>query len=155
MKTDKRIVSRHRARIAAMQVVFVTLSGGDGDRREADDSAPRDNASRALKRLLEAPFVENAAMQDDYVEQMATVFDSRRDEIEGMLADVLPMSLFQLSVTERAILSLAVTELLSQPLTASNIVIDEAVILAKEYGAEGGHKIVNGALDAIVRFMKR
>lgn len=151
MKTDNRIVSRHRARIAAMQVVFAALSGV----REDDETDTRDNAGRALKRLLEAPFVENAAMQDGYVEQMAAVFDSRRDEIEGMLADVLPMPLFQLSVTERTILSLAVAELLSQPLTASNIVIDEAVILAKEYGAEGGHKIVNGALDAIVRFMKR
>ena len=98
---------------------------------------------------------KNAAMQDGYVEQMAAVFDSRRDEIEGMLADVLPMPLFQLSVTERTILSLAVAELLSQPLTASNIVIVRAVILAKEYGRGRRHKIVNGALDAIVRFMKR
>ena len=72
MKTDNRIVSRHRARIAAMQVVFAALSGV----REDDETDTRDNAGRALKRLLEAPFVENAAMQDGYVEQMAAVFDS-------------------------------------------------------------------------------
>ena len=57
MKTDNRIVSRHRARIAAMQVVFAALSGV----REDDETDTRDNAGRALKRLLEAPFVENAA----------------------------------------------------------------------------------------------
>jgi N utilization substance protein B len=53
----------------------------------------------------------------------------------------------QLDPVERAILWLAIAELRYQPDVPGKVVINEAVDLAQEFGAEGGYRYVNGVLN--------
>ena len=53
----------------------------------------------------------------------------------------------QLDPVERAILRIAVYELLERIDIPYRVVINEAVQLAKKFGAEQGHAFVNGVLD--------
>ena len=55
----------------------------------------------------------------------------------------------ELGPTEKAILYLGVYELRFQPEVPYKVVINEAVELAKLYGAEGSFKLVNSSLDKI------
>ena len=55
----------------------------------------------------------------------------------------------ELGPTEKAILYLGVYELRFQPEVPYKVVINEAVELAKLYGAEGSFKLINSSLDKI------
>jgi len=50
---------------------------------------------------------------------------------------------------DRNILRLGLYELLGRPDTPHQVVINEAVELAKTFGAEHGHKYVNAVLDKV------
>jgi N utilization substance protein B len=52
---------------------------------------------------------------------------------------------------ERAILRLGAYELSHKPEVPYRVVINEAVELAKVFGAEQGHKFVNGVLDQVAK----
>ncbi len=72
---------------------------------------------------------------------------SSLDETISVCLDRSPSSLNRV---ERMVLRLAVYELLHRLEIPSVVVIDQAIELAKEFGAQGGYKYVNGVLDAIV-----
>ena len=55
---------------------------------------------------------------------------------------------------ETNILRIATHELLHHPEIPYRVVIDEAVKLAKTYGADDGHKFVNGVLDPLCRELR-
>jgi N utilization substance protein B len=55
----------------------------------------------------------------------------------------------QLDPVERAVLWIGVAELQFHPDVPPNVVINEAVELAKQFGAEGSHRYVNGVLDTL------
>ncbi len=55
---------------------------------------------------------------------------------------------------ERAILRLAIWELSDRPDIPYRVVINEALELAKVFGAEDGHKYVNGVLDKAARNLR-
>ena len=61
------------------------------------------------------------------------------------------VGLGRLPNVDRAILRLAVWELIAQPDVPSAVVMDEAVELAKQYSTEKSSSFVNGVLDAIAR----
>jgi N utilization substance protein B len=55
---------------------------------------------------------------------------------------------------ERALLRLGVCELSLHPEVPYRVVINEAVELAKTFGAEAGHKYINGVLDKLGRKLR-
>lgn len=60
----------------------------------------------------------------------------------------------ELDPIEKAILRLATFELTHQIEVPYKVVINEAIELAKAFGAEESHKFVNGALDKAVRSLR-
>jgi len=60
----------------------------------------------------------------------------------------------QIDPVERAILRLGAYELAHHPEVPYRVVINEAVELAKVFGAEEGHKYVNGVLDKVARTLR-
>lgn len=96
----------------------------------------RDAAESQEKRLL----LYDSLASD--VANAASVHD-----IAGLLDKASGRSSAGISAVERAVLHLAVAEMLAHPARGRAIIIDEAVEIAKEYGSEGGHKIVNAVLD--------
>jgi N utilization substance protein B len=71
----------------------------------------------------------------------------RFDALCAELAPLLDRPVAELSPIERAILAIGAWELAHRPDIPYRVVINEAVELAKSYGATDGHKYVNGVLD--------
>lgn len=69
--------------------------------------------------------------------------------LEDIIHPTLDRSIDELGPTEKAILYLGVYELKFQLEVPYKVVINEAVELAKLYGAEGSFKLVNSSLDKI------
>jgi N utilization substance protein B len=59
------------------------------------------------------------------------------------------ISCAQLDPVEHAILWIATAELRCQEDVPMKVVLNEAIDLAKEFGAEGGYRFVNGVLDKL------
>ena len=53
----------------------------------------------------------------------------------------------KLDPVERAVLWIAFAELCFQPDVPTKVILNEAIELAKLYGAEGGYRYINGLLD--------
>jgi N utilization substance protein B len=70
-------------------------------------------------------------------------------EIDAALEPFLDRPLVQVDPVEQAILRIGGYELMQRPDIAYRIVINEAVELAKLFGAEQGHRFVNGVLDKL------
>ena len=91
----------------------------------------------------------------DYFQELVREVPARVTEIDAALEPFLDRPLAQVDPVERAILRIGGYELTQHPDLAYRIVINEAVELAKGFGAEQGHRYVNGVLDKIARQVRR
>lgn len=76
------------------------------------------------------------------------------DRLDGLLADCIDRPVEQVDPVERAILRLGSYELAEHPEIPYRVVINEAVELAKVFGAEQGHRYVNGVLDKMAKSLR-
>jgi len=74
--------------------------------------------------------------------------------LDEIIKPSLDRSLHELGPTERAVLYLGVYELKFQPEVPYKVVINEAIELAKLYGAEGAYKLINTSLDKIAQNLR-
>ena len=77
------------------------------------------------------------------------------EAVDFTMSGYLDRSLDELDPIEKAILRLAVYELQFQPDVPYKVVINEAIEVAKVFGAEDGHKYINGVLDKIAPALGR
>lgn len=84
-----------------------------------------------------------------YMEELITKVPTHIDEIDQFLSPKLSRTLDEVDPVEKAILRIAVYELLKHPEIPYRVVINEAIEQAKTFGAEDGHKFVNGVLDKV------
>jgi N utilization substance protein B len=87
----------------------------------------------------------------DYFRELVHEAPKRVVEIDAALEPFLDRPLTQVDPVEQAILRIGGYELMQRPDIAYRIVINEAVELAKLFGAEQGHRFVNGVLDKLAR----
>ncbi|HEB87808.1 MAG TPA: transcription antitermination factor NusB [Gammaproteobacteria bacterium] len=71
------------------------------------------------------------------------------DELDMHISEYTDRPMAALDPVECAILRLGAYELLRRPAVPYRVVINEAVELAKTFGAEAGHKYVNGVMDKL------
>ena len=84
-----------------------------------------------------------------YMEELITKVPEFVDEIDEALVPSLSRKMSEVDPVERAILRIATYELLKHPEIPYRVVINEAIEQAKTFGAEDGHKFVNGVMDKI------
>lgn len=72
-----------------------------------------------------------------------------RDELTELLSRHLDRDPARLSVVERACLMIGAWELKHRIENPYRVVINEAVELSKQFGADRGYKLVNGVLDHV------
>lgn len=77
------------------------------------------------------------------------------NRLDEQLGPCLDRSIESVDPVERAILRLGTYELLYQPEVPYRVVINEAVELAKVFGAEQGHKFINGVLDKLAKNVRK
>jgi N utilization substance protein B len=78
----------------------------------------------------------------------------KADEIDDALRGNLDRSLQSLDPVERSILRIGAYELLYSLELPARVVINEAVELAKAFGAEQGHRYVNAVLDRVAQHVR-
>lgn len=84
-----------------------------------------------------------------YFEELLRQVILRVKELDGHIAPVLDRPVREVDPVEMAILRLSTYELIGHPDVPYRVVINEAVELAKTFGAVNGHKYVNGILDKL------
>lgn len=85
-----------------------------------------------------------------YFRELFTGAANSAAELDSIMAPHLSRQLDELGQIERAILRVAVYELSRREDVPYKVVINEAIELAKIFGAEDSHKFINGVLDKIV-----
>ena len=83
----------------------------------------------------------------DYFEDLLRGVDRNLKEIDAGLAPFLDRDIAQVDPIERAILRLSTYELRYRVDVPYRVVLNEAIEVAKRFGAEHGHTYVNGVLD--------
>jgi N utilization substance protein B len=93
---------------------------------------------------------ENASKSDfGYFSQLLRGVAGKADELDASLSGQLDRPIEAVDPVERAILRVAAYELAYRPEVPYKVIINEAVDLAKRFGAEQGHRFVNGVLDKL------
>jgi N utilization substance protein B len=90
----------------------------------------------------------------DYFSELVHGVPARLNELDAALAPCIDRALESVDPVERAILRLGAYELIEHPEIPYRVVINEAVELAKTFGAEQGHRYVNGVLDKAARTLR-
>ena len=90
----------------------------------------------------------------DYFNELVRGVPARLNELDSALAPCVDRPLEAVDPVERAILRVGTYELLEHPEIPYRVVINEAVELAKTFGAEQGHRYVNGVLDKAARALR-
>ncbi len=99
---------------------------------------------------IEAQFLAEQDMEGcdlDYFGELLHQIPARLDELDGSIDSYLDRPISQIDPVERAILRTGAYELKFRIDIPYRVVINEAVELAKIFGAEQGHRYVNGILD--------
>ncbi|MCP4902844.1 MAG: transcription antitermination factor NusB [bacterium] len=129
--------TRRRARELALQLLYqFELTGAQLEDMQRDfeewQSAPP--AAREFAEGLVSGVLENLEEVDSELERQTSHWRIDR-----------------LAAVDRNILRLALYELLFQSDTPHAVVIDEAIEIAKRFGAEESARFVNGVLDGFVK----
>jgi N utilization substance protein B len=106
---------------------------------------------------IEQQFLTDAAIQvgsKSFFSGLLQGVLSHLESIDATIATALDRPIAQLNPVELSALRLGVCELSQMPETPYRVVINEAVELAKAFGAEGGHAYVNGVLDKLAQTLR-
>ena len=127
--------ARSRARELLVQALYQMQLTGHG----ADELAAQFHERK-----------DYARVDRDYFDRHLADICRQRQALESAIAAIADRPVAQLDPVELAILLLGMHELESVPDVPFRVVINEAVNLAKRFGAVDGHKYVNAVLDRAV-----
>lgn len=101
------------------------------------------------------PADQDMAQADSgYFEDLFRGVVGQVEALDEYLAPVLDRTVAEVDPVERAILRLGVYELMAHPEVPYRVVINEAIELAKRFGADQGHKYVNSVLDKVAQNLR-
>jgi N utilization substance protein B len=136
----KKISPRHRARQAAVQALY---------QWQLTQNSPRD---------IEDHFLLDHDMHEvdvDYFHYLVREIPIRLHELDDHLIRHLDRPIEDVDPVERAILRIGAYEFEFHPEVPYRVVLNEAVELAKTFGAEHGHRYVNAILDKVANDLRR
>ena len=90
---------------------------------------------------------EAATADLKYFDQLLTTIAETRDQLDIDINGYGDIQVERLDPVEHAILWIALAELRGCDDVPPKVVINEAIELAKTFGAEGGYRYINGLLD--------
>jgi N utilization substance protein B len=90
----------------------------------------------------------------DYFRELFAGIAPNREALDTRLAELGEIPPPELDPIEHAVLWLGLHELESHPELPYRVALDEAVQLAKQFGATDGHKYVNAVLDRAAKALR-
>ena len=106
-----------------------------------------ESLSRIEMNFLEEERLKGA--QKNYFKEIFYGVPKQLNAIDEALAEFVDRPVEKIDPVERAVLRIAVYELINRLDTPYKVIINEGVNLAKCFGADGSHKYVNGVLDKV------
>ena len=103
---------------------------------------------------IDKQFMEEQEMKKveiKYFQELLHQIPKHLNELDGLSGEVLDRGIEQVDPVERAILRIGTYELKNRIDIPYRVVINEAVELAKVFGAEQGHKYINSILDKVAQ----
>ena len=99
---------------------------------------------------------ENSARRFDipYFQQLFRGISAQVSSIDEKISPHVDRPLKDVDPVEKAILRVAVFELSECQDVPYRVIINEAIELAKSFGADDSHKFVNGVLDKVVKLVR-
>lgn len=126
--------ARHRARRCVTQALYQwQLTGHDAESIDPQYLIDEDETE----------------VDREYFDELLREIIARIDDIDALLGPLLDRPLREVDPVERAILRLGACELRYHPEIPFRVIINEAIELAKVFGAQHGHRYVNGILDKL------
>jgi len=132
--------ARNKARRCALQAVYQWQVGGESMGE------------------IEAQFLaEQDPVQVDlaYFSELVQCVPKHEAELDAHMTPFLDRSIAELDPVELAILRIGICELAYHLDVPFRVVINEAVELAKVFGAEQSHRFINGVMDKVARELRR
>ena len=108
-----------------------------------------DSLTRIETYFLEEEHLKGA--QKTYFSELFHGVPKQLDVIDAALAEFVDRPVEKIDPVERAILRIGAYELINRLETPYKVIINEGVNLAKDFGADGSHKYVNGILDKVAQ----
>jgi N utilization substance protein B len=106
-----------------------------------------DSLTRIETYFLEEQHLKGA--QKSYFTELFHGVPKYLTQIDEALAEFVDRPVDKIDPVERAILRIGTYELMHRLETPYKVIINEGVNLAKDFGAEGSHKYINGILDKL------
>lgn len=106
---------------------------------------------------IERQFLEDQPVRGadlDYFHDLVSGVVNNVSEIDETYAPHLSRPLEDLDQVDKAVLRLGTFELLYRQEVPFRVVINESIILAKEFAEQDSHKFVNGVLDKVIKAIK-
>ncbi len=91
----------------------------------------------------------NKRLDVDYFSDLLFGVPEKLAQLDSCLAEMTDRGIEEIDPVERAVLRIGTYELLHHPEIPYRVVINEGVELAKLFGAEQGHRFINGILDKL------
>lgn len=131
--------ARERARRTAMQALYEVFLSNK-------------TVAEILNRYVDDDSLKRA--DRDYFRKLVKGACEQRQQLDESIAPLLDRPLKELDPVELSILHIGVYELIYEPEMPSRAVINEAVELAKMFGATESHKYINGIMDRAARQLR-
>ncbi len=126
--------NRRRARSVALKVLYEL------------DSTAHQPGDVLTHRLADEKMVDEAAA---FVRQLVTGVWQHREQLDRMIHDFAPeWPIDQMAVIDRNVLRIAIYEFDIARITPLKVAINEAIEMAKAYGADSAPRFINGVLGA-------
>jgi len=137
---DPKVINgRKRSRRLAMQAVYQLLMTDN----EAIDIEKQFKEQKEFK-----------SADADYFHELLFGIEKQKEQLFSLLEDYIDRPFVEIDLVEKSILLIGAYELNSRIDIPYRVVINEAINVAKKYGAEDGHKYINGILDKAARIIR-
>jgi N utilization substance protein B len=103
---------------------------------------------------IERQFLEEERLKDAQKSYFVELFygvPKNLDAIDQVLSEFVDRPVDNIDPVERAILRIGVYELMHRLDMPYRVILNEGINLAKDFGADGSHKYVNGILDKVAQ----
>lgn len=142
-------MSRRKSRILAFQALF----SWEASESTLEDLLTFSWSYKDSDVLEESPVLESEVVKDEklFASLLVSGTIDRITEIDQLITDHLSdnWSIDRINKVALAILRVAIFELKFQPDSVAKIVIDEAVNISKQFGADDSYKFINAILDKL------
>lgn len=144
---EKRSIARHMA----VQAMYQHELNGTGITQLLIEFRPCDDVDEEDQQMNAERWAADFGYFQKLLEQSFEQHDALRDQIKPLL----DRAWGSLDPVEQSILLVCSGELKNQPEVPFRVVVNEAVELAKDMGAEESYKYINGVMDKLAQDYRR